>query len=236
MTLAAEQGKAAKELVYLLEIEVGHQIETHDWTSCGGLNANVFWMNHLAEGAPSKVQECERATAIISTYVEKASIAECQATAKTWFYDSATGYLYVHTTNGDSPATASAYYLRARFWDRFCDKQFPYPREIVHNGVWYLPLLSEDSIPDVTLEVTPFSTGGIQQSFGSIKLFNGDGFFDAWLNDYIYSAAQAVLKVGSPDDAYAAYATLWKGWTGNIEWGDAEVNVSFEDERRIAED
>jgi hypothetical protein len=236
MTLAAEQAKQAKELVYLLEFEIGHRIEGDAWTVCDAPNTAVFWADLSGEGKPSRVRECELATSTRVEYTEKASIVECQATAKTWFYDTATGKLYVHTTNGDDPSTANAYLIDARFWDYYCDKQFPSPNEIVFNDTWYLPFLSEDSIPDVTLEVTPFSEGGIKQSFGSITLFNGEGLFDSWLNDYVYSAAQAILKVGAPGDAYNTYTTIWKGWTGNIEWSDEGVVINFEDERRIAED
>jgi len=235
MTLAAEQAKQAKDLIHRLRVEVGHRIEAHDWTACDAPNASVFWMDHLTEGEPSRVQECLRATHVAVTYAEVASIVACQATAKTWFYDT-DGKLYVHTTGGDSPAAAGVYYLRSRFWEPFVDKQCPSPNEVLFGGKWCEPRLAENSIPDVTLEVTPFSEGGIQQSFGSITLFNGDGYFDARLNDYIWSAAQAVLEVGSPGDADAAYVTLWKGWTGNVEWSDAGVVVSFEDERRIVED
>jgi hypothetical protein len=236
MTLAAEQGKQAQELVYRLRCEVGHRIEGDAWTQCDAPNTAVFWMDHLAEGTPSRVQECERATSTRVEYTPKASIAECQATAKTWFYDSADGKLYVQTTNGDSPAAAGAYYLRSRFWDCYCDKQYPAPREIVYGGAWCLPWLSADSIPDATLEVTPFSEGGVKQSFGSIAIFNGEGNFDSWLYDYIYCAAPAVLEVGSPGDDDADYTPIWRGWIGGVEWSDAGVVLHCESETAIAED
>ncbi len=235
MTLAAEQAKAVKNLVYLFEVEVGHRIDADSWTQCAGPNTAVWWISHLAEGEPSRVRECVRATHVISTYAEVASIVACQATAKTWFYDSADGKLYIHTTGGDAPNGSGVYYIAAHFWERFCDRQPDSPNTIVYNGAWYLPYLAADSLGDITLEAAPFSAGGIAQSFGSVKLINADGYFDQRLADYIYSAAQATLKVGAPGDTYAQFVTLWKGWTGNVGWDDERVELGIEDERRIAE-
>lgn len=200
MTLAAEQTKAGKRIVYFVGIELKYQIETRAWTQCNAPNTAVWWMDHLAERAPSRVRECDRTTHLIVEYTPKASIAECQATAKTQFYDSATGRLYVQTTNGDSPAAAGAYYLSSHFWERVTTQQLRAPYEFVLDGKWPEPRLDESSIPGVSQTVAPFSEGGVRQSFGSVKIQNADKHYDSWLDiyggHYIWSACPIILWSG----------------------------------------
>ena len=233
--LATEFDKAAKTLAYLLEIELGHRIDTDTWTQVTAPNTAVFWTDHLAEGAPSRVKECDRSAHTIAEYAPATSIAACQAAASSWFYDSLTGRLYVHTSGGDSPSTASAYYIASYFWEKLCDRQYEGSRALYFNSYWYLPYLDESSIPDVSLEVSMFSEGGVRQSFGTIGLLNADGYFDSRVAAYVYEGKRAVLKVGVPGSAYSSFKTIWRGWTGNWNWTDERLELSTEDERKIAE-
>jgi hypothetical protein len=233
--LELELAKATKELAYLLEIELGHRIDTDAWTQCDAPNTAVFWIDHAAEGKPSRAKECDRSAHTIAEYEEADDLADCQATASSWFYDSATGRLYVHTSGGDSPSTAGAYYIASYFWERLCDGQYEGAKAVYYNSTWYLPYLDESSIPDVSLEVSMFSEGGIRQSFGTIHLINTDGHFDQRVADYIYCGKKAVLQVGVPGSALADFVTIWRGWTGNWECTDERLSISTEDERKIAE-
>lgn len=236
MTLAAEQGKAAKTLDYLLEIELGHRIDTDTWVDEGG---DVFSIPH-PEGEPSRVRECVPATHVITEYVQVFDNSSCQAAASSWYYDDTPpGTLYVHTSTGGDPggvgSLGSDFYVCAYFWERLCNGQREGSRALCFNDCWYLPYLDESSIPDVSLEVSMFSEGGVRQSFGTISLLNGDGYFDSRVADYIYSGKAAVLKVGAPDDTYAQFITVWRGWTSNLTWSDDRLDVDTEDERKIAE-
>ena len=241
MTLAAEVAKAGKQIIPVLAIELKYRIDAKAWTQCDAPNTSVFWMDHLAEGAPSRVRECDRATHLIVEYAAGVSIAACQATAKTKFYDSSDGKLYVHTTNGNAPSTAGAYYLSSHFWERWCARQLASPNEIICDGQWAEPRLAEDSVGEVNLSATPFSEGGIQQSFGSVKIQNADGRYDAWLDyasgHYIWSACPIVLMSATPGDDWATIQaqTMWRGWTGNVGRDDNDITIDIEDERRIAE-
>jgi hypothetical protein len=229
MTLTAEQGKAAKELDYLLEIEIGHRIDADTWQNEG---AGAFSIAHL-EGEPSRVKACVRSTHVITTYAKVGSIVACQGALSSWYYTA--GRLYVHMSGGDLPSTASKYYLSSYFWECLCNGQREGSQALYNNDVWYLPYLDESSIPDVSLEVSMFSDGGIRQSFGTISLLNADGYFDSRIADYIYSGKQAVLKVGAPGDTYVQFVTIWRGWTGNLTWTDEHLAIDTEDERKIAE-
>jgi hypothetical protein len=230
MTLAAEQGKAAKELDYLLEIEIGHRVDAFTWFDEGG---GVFSIAY-PYGMVSKVRACELATHIITTYDEVSDIFASGNSM--WFFDpdSSVPTLYVHTSTGADPGGGD-FYICAYFRECLCNGQREGAQALYNNGVWYLPYLDESSIPDVSLEVSMFSDGGIRLSFGTISLLNADGYFDSRIADYIYSGKQAVLKVGAPEDTYAQFVTLWRGWTGNLTWSDERLAIDTEDERKIAE-
>ena len=239
MTLTAEQGKAAKELDYLLEIEIGHRIDVlesiNPWIDEGG---GVFSITY-PDGHVSKVKECVvmgSLAGVITEYDEVFDNSSCQALPSSWFYDSTSSIpiLYVHTSTDADPGGGD-FYICAYFWECLCNGQREGSQALYNNGVWYLPYLDESSIPDVSLEVSMFSEGGIRQSFGTISLLNADGYFDSRIADYIYSGKQAILKVGGPNDLYADFVTLWRGWTGNLLWSDERLTIDTEDERKIAE-
>jgi len=236
MTLTAEQGKAAKELVYLLEVEIGYRIDIFEslnpWFDEGG---DVFSIVY-PYGIVSRVKACILATHVITTYTEVFDNSSCQATPSSWFYDpySSIPMLYVHTSTGADPGGGD-FYVCAYFWECLCNGQHEGSKALYFNGVWYLPYLDESSIPDVSLEVSMFSDGGVRQSFGTIGLLNADGYFDSRIADYIYTGKAAVLKVGIPGDAYGDFVTIWRGWTGNLKWTDDRLDIDTEDERKIAE-
>jgi hypothetical protein len=239
MTLTAEQGKAAKELDYLLEIEIGHRIDIleslNPWFDEGGGLFSIIY----PYGVVSKVKECVLSGSlehVITTYAPVGDVGECLTYPSSWFYDSTSSIpiLYIHTSTDADPGGGD-FYVCAYFWECLCNGQREGSQALYNNGVWYLPYLDESSIPDVSLEVSMFSEGGIRQSFGTILLLNADGYFDSRIADYIYSGKRAVLKVGAPNDAYVDFVTIWRGWTGNLVWSDERLTIDTEDERKIAE-
>lgn len=229
MTLAAEQEKVEKRLVWLLEIELGYRIEAKTWTQADAPNTACWYMDHAAEGEPSRVRQLLRSSHAITTYTEKASVAECQATASTWFYDSSNGRLYLHASAGDAPDTASKYYLMSHFWHRVCSHQYESPNTVVDAaGLFIEPRLGKTPA-DVTLEINEFTEVGLRQSWGSVKIANADGKYDSWLPRYIWHMCLFYLKVGGVGDAYANYTIVHRGRTGSIFWTDDELEVGIED-------
>lgn len=246
MTVAAEQARAAKTFASLLELELGHRIDIHSWVQQGAPNTAVYATSH-PEGEPTRVKECDRATHAFLTYDGPAdgiaSVADCQAQAGSWYYDAATETLYVHTSGGNSPATAGAYYVMAYFWECHCDGQYEGARALYFNGVLYRPDLDASALPEVTDEASMFSEGGIKQSFGAVKILNADGFYDTRIADpaltsltgYVYAGKNGRLKKGVPGEVYAAFVTIWEGRTGNLRLNDRYFEISTEDARLAAD-
>ncbi|MBE3109703.1 MAG: hypothetical protein IMZ46_04170 [Acidobacteria bacterium] len=233
MTLANELKRAAKKLAWLLEIEVGKRIDDLFWAPISG--AEVYYTTP-ADGCPSRIREIDRISHLVTEYDEKFHQDDCEATPGSWYFDFATGILYVHATECGSGSAFGAvspasgqYYVCAYYWKRFCDGQYPEPDELVFNGVWYDPRLKRDSLPDFSMELAGFDQGGVRQTWGEMKLANADGALDQDIVDYIWENKVFVLKIGSPGDAYASFVTVSRGRTGSIGWDDREITVGVED-------
>jgi hypothetical protein len=230
MTFQNELGKAGKRLAWLLEIEVVKRIDDLSWTVVGGTAA--YW-TAAAPGKPGRVREMDLVTKSIAEYTEEVSQGDCESTPGSWYFDSATGRLYLHSTGtgGASPASGD-FYIAAYYWKRYCDGQYPAPNELVFNGIWYDPRLKRDSIPDLSMEVPGFDEGGIRQTWGQMALANGDGALDQEIVDYIWENKTFVLKIGVPGEAYGSFIVVSRGRTGSVSWNDDEVMIGIEDPMR----
>jgi hypothetical protein len=231
MTLAAEQAKAAKALVWLFEVELTYRIEGKTWTQADAPNTACWYMAHGTEGSPSRVYQLLRSTGVITSFgAAQANLAACQAAASSWFYDSSNGRLYVHMSGGDAPDTASKYYLRSHFWKRFVTTQYPMPDTIFDaDGKFIEPRLVV-AIPEYTQEVNDFTEVGIRETWSSVRITNADGAYDAALATYIWHMCRFYLKCGAKGDAIAAYTTIVRGRTGAIGWTEEEIEIRTEDQ------
>ena len=246
MSLTDQLKRAAKELAWLLEIEIAMRIDDLTWAQVPATDTWYITIP-LVEGRPSRVREIYRVFASgsgfpaeheVTEYAEEATLAGCNGNAGSWYFEN--GILYVHTTMDEAPDSGD-FYIAMYFWKCFCDGQYPAPNELVFSvapgfpAVWYDPRLQKDSIPDLSMEVTGFQQGGVQQTWGTLKLNNGDGELDAQLFDYIWENKVYVLRVGEPGDAYADFVPVSRGRTGGIAWDDAAVTLGVEDPTRTVD-
>ncbi|MDD5533487.1 MAG: hypothetical protein PHC52_11895 [Syntrophales bacterium] len=206
-------------LVMLVDIEPGRRLDALTWTQAATPNTACWYVSH-PEGVPSKVEADGAALTV------KASLALCQGTAQTYFYDSATERLYVHITGDGTPATAAPY-LASYHWRRFGTDTETY------DGHQYLPVLPEDSVPNVSAATGRFHEGGTSLSFGAVKILNGDGRFDTLFDAYIWEAKRIRVRIGEKGKGDANYTVIWDGWTGDVEWDDNEVSIATEDLRTL---
>jgi hypothetical protein len=216
-----------QDLVWLAEMEPARRLEGLAWMQAGAPNTSCYYVVH-PEGKLSRVKECLKSTGIIATYTpDVANLAACQAAASSWYWDAANSRLYVHTSTGADPG-GGLFLVDSYFWERIAD------RKIDLDGHQYRPLLDPSSIPDLSFEATQFSTGGIAQSFGQLKVIN-DGYWDSKLAAYVYEGKRVIIKFGKPTDAYAVYIPYFDGYMGGNEWTDGTVVFENEDPRRFQE-
>lgn len=228
-----------QDLVWLVEIEPAIRWENVAWIAAGSLYPECYYVAH-PESEPSRVRECLKSTGIIATYAEQGSLADCQTTPSSWYWDGTN--LYVHTSTGDAPDAGSGsgngsgtgmFLINSYFWERLSDR----PVDLFVDSIWYpyRPLLDPSSIADLSFEATPFSTGGIAQSFGSVRALNEDGYWDTRLVNYIYEGKRIVVRFGKYGDDYGDYIKLFDGYTGGWTWTDGAVVFGTEDPRRFQE-
>jgi len=234
----------AQDLVWLVEIEAALRLEDAVWLSPGSLYPDIYYTSH-PEGKPSRVRECLLSSGIIVPYApDVADLATCQATPSSWYWDGAN--LYVHTSTGDPPdagggsgsgsgggSGSNMFLINSYFWENISDR----PVDLFVDSIWhpYRPLLDPSSIADLSFEATQFSTGGIAQSFGSVRALNGDGYWDARLANYVYEGKRIIVRFGKYGDDYGDYIKLFDGYTGGNEWTDGAVVFDTEDPRRFQE-
>ena len=221
----------AQDLVWLVEIEAALRLEDAVWLSPGSLYPDIYYTSH-PEGKPSRVRECLLSSGIIVPYApDVADLATCQATPSSWYWDGAN--LYIHTSTGDDPASSGMFLINSYFWENISDR----PVDLFVDSIWhpYRPLLDPSSIADLSFEATQFSTGGISQSFGSVRALNGDGYWDARLANYVYEGKRIIVRFGKYGDDYSDYIKLFDGYTGGNEWTDGAVVFDTEDPRRFQE-
>ena len=217
-----------QNLIWLAEIEPARRLEEESWTQADAPNDSCYYIAH-PEGKPSRVKECLVSSGLIITYAEQASLADCQSTASSWYWDAANSRLYVQTsTTADSPS-GGLYLVNSYFWELIADRQ------VDLNGAPYRPLLDSSSIKDLSFEATQFSTGGIAQSFGAVRVLNDNHYWDARLAAYVYEGKRIIIRFGKSGDAYADYIKLFDGYTGGIAWEDGAVTFETEDPRRYQE-
>jgi hypothetical protein len=206
-------------LVMLVDVEPGRRLDALTWAQGAAPNTACWYVAH-PEGTPSKAEANGAGLTV------KATLALCQATAQTYFYDSTTMRLYVHITGGVTPATATPYVMSYHWRYLGTDVE-------TYGGHLYLPVLPVDSIPSVGATTGRFHEPGTSFSFGAVKILNGDGRFDTLFDAFIWEAKRIKVRIGEKGKGDANYAVIWDGWTGDIEWDDDVVSIATEDLRTL---
>ena len=202
-------------IIVLLDIEIGRRLDLETWTQAEHPNLSVWYIAH-AEGEPSKVEQ----NGVEMTAA--GSIAEVEATESSWYFDASTARLYIHVTGDGEPVDGSPY-LQSYHWSRHANEVFEF------MGHSYRPDLDVSAMPDVSAETGEYHEGNTAQSFGSIVLLNGDGFYDALFDTYIWEARRFIIRVGERDKGDANFEIVVDGWTGSIDWTDERIDIGTED-------
>lgn len=160
-------------------------------------------------------------------YAEKSSINEVEANASTFYFDTSTKILYIHTSTGADP---SGFCIVGRFWLHFSNKE-----NITYNGNFYLPLLSLENIPSVSQEISPIYTGAFTISTGTISLKNDEKtskkFFDKRFAGYIWQDAKHILKIGKEGFAYSQFKEVFTSLVDSYNCNDRLFSLNMKDLR-----
>ncbi len=170
----------------------------------------------------------------------KASIAEVEAAAGSFYFDYASQTIYVHPSGSDDPAD---YYYLGSFWMRFTTgdtRQAASRQPVVLNGKHYIPLVPSDGIPDITQTIQPQYQGDYKPAHGSVSLINGIskawgnvGFFDKLSARYNWKGRRVLALGGRIGWSYQDFYPFSGGVVTSTNWGDARFTLTLRDIREL---
>lgn len=105
------------EKLLVCDWELARKLEAETWTATG---SGSYWLTFVFDAAGlNDFGEVHAVNINASALSERNSVADCDSTASTFYFDLATKKLYVHTADGDSPGaqTGGEYkYCVMAFW------------------------------------------------------------------------------------------------------------------------
>ena len=151
-----------------------------------------------------------------------ATVALCESTNASFFYDTAGRRLYVHLNNGDEPAIE---FVRIGVTIGLSNHAGYY------NSIYYEPRIK--SPPSVTKTKDPLFFGRISLDSGSLSLDNTDGAFDAiGENASALFGAEARILQGLDTDAYGAFVRLATRMVENVRVSRDSAEFDLADKRK----
>ena len=230
MAFAFDITDADLEKVFLVEMKPGKEVEGETWTATG---SGSYYCS-FADGEVVEIKENG------SAYTKVASVAACDSTASSFFFDYDNQRLYAHTSGNDSPGTkadgAYKYCLIAYFWLCFTNQQYTgddaiifTPQSATHK-VYYLPYFDTDSVPTITQAVGEYHKGDITIQFGNLAFLN-DGFWYSALENYIFHGKYVEIKLGIKGIPYDDYETIFIGRLRNPSISDETATIEAKDSR-----
>ena len=142
---------------------------------------------------------------------EKASIAQVEATASTWWWDTSVRKLYVHSSTDADP---DDFFMEGGFTHLIPNRKFDYADDLCTLPPW----LSAESIPSVTQEMKPYYEGSFRLSTGSISFINalsdGEHYFDKRFEKFTWIGAKLTIYCGK--ETFSTLAKFGKIFTAYI--------------------
>ena len=189
-----------------------------DWSNLPILLGFTMPPGETAVGAPT-VPVIETLKAGTEFYTEKATLALCISTDKSWYMDIVTSTLYVHCDSYRDP-DVFVMIIGTTFYAS--------DRAIDLDGHYWEPAII--GIPTMELTRDPLLYGIMAFDGGQVTLDNHGGRLDT-LRDYLLYGQPITIKFGGDDIAYADYRTCFKGYIQNIALGEEEIQVDAIDKR-----
>jgi len=205
---------ADQEKLIIAEIQPARQLEQQAW-EFPPTGYSYLYSLPFTDGEIVKVTIDE------NELIEVFSLASCESTASSFYYDPWNQYLYVHTPNGDSPETTISggeykYCIMAYFWIGFCNEQrkdnqvnFEKRENVLEDGglelwssVTNLKKWTESISGTSTINRDSTETYDTQSAY-SVRLDIDCANSDA----YIYNAADIKLRPGGKAKIRFKYKT-----------------------------
>lgn len=187
-------------------------------------------VNWTSEGSYTYSRSCSevKITAVTDDgqeMTEKVNLAEVQSTAGSWWFNKTNKIIYVHAFGDDDLSSSSIDVIVMVFcWKMFSTDACEF------NGIQYMPIVRQDSFPMLDISVDDLVEGAYRFNFGSFKM-NNPGWFDKAAEDYLWTYAKILIKLGGEDLPYDEHVAYFVGRISNYFVKDEEVTFTVKDIR-----
>lgn len=200
------------------------------WTPSGGSFPNVYWAVFNSQDATDVVKgglyrrldEVRQDNVKLS---QRASVNDCNNNLGSYYYDVATGVLFVSTTTGVSPDTFEM--MGAWFTIFFSTTSIAFS-----DFPLYTPMLT-GTLPTVTEEMPDPLFGSIVASNGAIEIVNTDKLFDKLSRRYVWRNKTVTLKLGGRALDYADFQTFETLKINSITVDDEVATLQLENQGSV---
>jgi hypothetical protein len=156
---------------------------------------------------------------------EKASIAEVQSNAGSWYFDFYAQKLYVRATGSDDLSNSATTAVIMCF----VVKQFS-TDTMTFDGIPCRAIVRQNSLPSMDLTVDDIVEGIYKFNFGGFSM-NNDGWFDTASYQYEWFNKKMLIYLGGEDLPDSEYIIYFVGLVSDLEISDADVMFSVKDIR-----
>lgn len=170
--------------------------------------------------------------------VIQTSIVNVEANAGSFYFDSPTQTVYVHSSGSNNPVN---YFYVGAFWLYFTTgdpRNSTEKQPVVFNDHFYVPLVPADGIPDITQTISPYYKGSFTQSHGNLSLINGVspawgdvGFFDQLYARYNWKGRKIRSLIGGVNFTYAEFYVPATGIVADVTISDQRIDFTMSDYR-----
>lgn len=198
--------------VFLVETEPSQQLT--DWTVHAG---SIYYQ---AVGSPMHV---------LSVAEDGTDLTEVSTlgavSAGEWYYDGATGRVYVQASSGNvyDKVIVADYKLY------FSSNTDGDEKGVIFNDRLYEPLVL--SVPSIRQMKTDLFWGISIVSDGQLSLFNHNGYFDKWYNDFAWNNKPILVLLGGEDLPYSEFMEMFTGTIFDKNLGTDLFTISFVDRK-----
>lgn len=223
------QERGSSEKKFLAEITLLQHLR--DWTKTGGYT-NVYELDidtlpHLSH-LPQFTCVCENGV----NYTSRASVADVDSNASSYYYDQSAAKMYIHTSGSDDPDGKTSGKYDYTILSHF-DLYFSSGRGVVYNGHYYYPRVSKGGLSDLSVGSRDIYFGTQTTGTGTLRMENKDGFFDILLRRYIWQNRPVTILLGGDELDYSDYETVFKGFILDWNGGDSDTTFNVKDYRAL---
>lgn len=155
-------------------------------------------------------------------YTEVSSIALCQSTNKSYYYDVTNSLFYIHF---DSFEPLLNKIVRIGVVYGYCDRSDVY----YYNGVYYDPRVTR--VPSLSQKKDTIFFGIQQYQSGSVTFINSDGHFDGYNSLNIYGQPSR-MKVGFDGYSYSDFEEIFEGFIEDYDFNFNDFTIKIQDKRK----